>query len=351
MTARKTVGIKDVAREAGVSATTVSHVLNNVTYARVNEDTRARVQETAARLGYRPNRTARALRTRRSEMIGLLSEDIATTPHAGAIIRGAQEVAQEAGLTLVLINTTQDRRDIERDVEVLRRQDVDGVLYATMYHRRVSVPERLLPGQVPTVLINAEDVDGAVPGIVPDEVGGARAAVEHLLDHGHRRIGFLTNVDDVPATSGRLEGYRASLASAGVEVDETLVVARPSETYGGFEAAMEVLRRPDRPSALFCYNDRMAMGAYRAASELGLRVPQDLSVVGFDNQAFIAEGLFPSLTTVALPHYEMGRWATRELIALTGDSDGVEPRSPQARPEIAPCPLIVRESVAPPRSA
>ena len=322
--------------------TTVSHILNNVESARASDETRERVRATAARLGYGPNRLARSLRMQRSEMIGLLSEDIATTPHAGRIILGAQDAAREAGLTIVLINTTQSAADTARDIDALRRQQVDGILYATMYHRELELPQQL--SGLPTVLIDAEDRASRVPGVVPDEIGGARQAVQELVDHGHRRIGFVTNVDDVPATRGRLAGYRETLETAGIEFDESLVVARASETPGGYEAALEVLRATPRPTALFCYNDRMAMGVYRAAAELGLRIPDDLSVVGFDNQEIVADGLFPSLTTVALPHYEMGQWAMQRLITILNKDE----RDELAEPAVLPCPLVRRESVGPP---
>ncbi|WP_350350712.1 LacI family DNA-binding transcriptional regulator [Microbacterium sp. A8/3-1] len=343
--ARKTVGIRDVAREAGVSVTTVSHILNDVESARASEETRERVRTTAKRLGYGANRIARSLRRQQSEMIGLLSEEIATTPHAGRIILGAQQAARERGLTLVLINTTRDDVDIQRDTDALLRQQVDGVLYATMYHREIALPASLQA--IPTVLIDSASVGGRVPSVVPDEEGGAYVAVDELIQHGHRRIGFLTNADDVPATRGRLAGYRRALADVGVEFDEALVIAEPSETPGGYKAAIEVLSRPDRPTALFCYNDRMAMGAYRAAAELGLRIPTDLSIVGFDNQELIAEGLFPALTTVALPHFEMGRWALDALAGvMEGDVDldsGVT-----YPPAVLACPLVRRQSVAAP---
>ncbi|WP_043562414.1 LacI family DNA-binding transcriptional regulator [Actinomyces israelii] len=347
MAARRGVGIRDVAREAGVSVTTVSHILNRVPYARASDATRERVRAVAARLGYEPNRMARSLRTQRSDMIGLLSEDIATTPHAGQIILGAQEAAREAGLTIVLVNTEQDPEAVDRDADVLLRQSVDGVLYATMYHRVVRVPG-VLSG-IPTVLIDAQDAQSRAPWTVPDEASGARAAVEELIEHGHRRIGFLTNTDDVPATHGRLAGYRTGLEAAGLAVDDSLVVARPSETPGGYEAALELLSRDRTATALFCYNDRMAMGAYRAAAEMGLRIPDDLSIVGFDNQEIIAEGLFPALTTVALPHYDMGRWATQQLIAiLARDEEDGQMDGPDSA--VLPCPLVRRSSVASPRA-
>lgn len=349
---RQRVGIRDVAREAGVSVTTVSHILNNVESARVSEKTRLRVKATAARLDYGPNLIARGLRRQQSDMIGLLSEEIATTPHAGRIILGAENVARAHGLTLVLINTTRESTDIERDVHSLLRQQVDGVLYATMYHREVDVPVALLG--VPTVLIDAEDRAGRVPSVVPDEEGGAHAAVIELLSAGHRRIGFATNTDNVPATRGRLAGYAQALSEAGVGVDPELIVARESETHGGHQAALELLSQADRPTALFCYNDRMAMGAYRAAAELGLRIPADLSIVGFDNQELIAEGLFPPLTTVALPHLEMGEWAVERLTTMISDqpTQDHDPEDQDAlavfKPAVLKCPLVPRSSVAAP---
>lgn len=343
---RQKVGIRDVAREAGVSVTTVSHILNNVEYARASDETRARVRATAEALGYRPNRMARSLRLQRSEMVGFLSEDIATTPHAGRIILGAQEAAREAGLTLVLVNTSRSLDDASRETQVLLRQQVDGILYATMFHRILDVPDRLT--DVPSVLIDAEDSSGRVPGVVPDEAGGAEAAVEELVSYGHTRIGFLTNDEDVPATRGRLQGYRDSLDRAGITFDPTLVIARTSETAGGYEAALELFSRPNRPTALFCYNDRMAMGAYRAAAERGLRIPEDLSVVGFDNQEIVADGLFPGLTTVELPHYEMGQWAMRHLVQVMSNRETTAHppgTHPATSPHVLPCPLVRRDSV------
>jgi LacI family transcriptional regulator len=197
------------------------------------------------------------------------------------------------------------------------------------------------------VLIDSTSDDGSVPSVVPDEEGGAFVAVTELIEHGHRRIGFLTNSDDVPATRGRLAGYRRALAEAGLEFDEQLVVAEQSETPGGYKAALSVLERADRPTGVFCYNDRMAMGAYRAAAELGLHIPTDLSIVGFDNQELIAEGLYPALTTVALPHFEMGEWALGVLAELMQLDTPLEGRHYETA--VLSCPLVRRQSVAPPQ--
>jgi len=337
------IGIRQVAAEAGVSVTTVSHVLNQVPHAQVREETRQRVLLAAQRLGYRANRAAQSLRTQRTKTLALVSDAIATTPYAGQLILGAQRAAQAHGYTVLLFNTDNDPAVEEQELVALSEYQVDGVIYATMYHRVVSVPAAL--EGTPLVLLDAESPGHSAPSVVPDEVAGGRTATEELTGNGHRRIGFVTNVDDVPATHGRLQGYRDALEGAGIDFDPRLVAAAESETWGGYRTASSLLKLEERPTALFCYNDRMAMGAYRAAAELGLRIPEDLSVVGFDNQELITRGLFPELTSVALPHYDMGYWATETLTALL-DEPGAE-LSSTPRPLLMSCPIVRRSSVRP----
>ena len=339
----KRVGIREVAAAAGVSVTTVSHVLNNTPNTQVRAETRERVVATAKKLGYRPSRLARGLRTRRTQTLGLVGDSIATTPYAGQMIRGAQQAAQERGRSIVLFNTEADPAEEDRDLRSLLGYEVEGIIYATMYHRVVSVPP-ILEG-VPLVLLDAESSDTDAPSVVPDEVRGGSTATEELIVHGHERIGFITNVDDVPATSGRLEGYQGALRAANIKFDPALVVSDESETWGGYRAARQLLDRPDRPTALFAYNDRMAMGAYRAAAELGLHIPVDLSIVGFDDQELITRGLYPELTSVALPHYDMGYWSAATLCDLL-DEESAEVRG--TRPLLMECPLVRRDSVQPP---
>jgi LacI family transcriptional regulator len=260
---------------------------------------------------------------------------------------GAQNTARAHDLTLVIINTEREPNGSSHkdDVQVLIDRQVEAVLYATMYHRQVSLPPNL--EGVPVVLIDSTDRAGIVPSVVPDEVGGAIAAVTHLIEAGHRRIGFLNNDDDVPATHERLVGFKQALRDHHIPIDETMIVQAPSETLPGYALAREILARPDRPTALFCYNDRMAMGAYRAAAELGLDIPHDLSIVGFDNQELIAANLFPGLTTVALPHYEMGAWAVETLVHLLRDEADHELIADS--PTRLDCPLVIRGSVTTPR--
>ncbi|AOY73657.1 LacI family DNA-binding transcriptional regulator [Arthrobacter sp. TES] len=343
----KNVGIKDVAVAAGVSVTTVSHVLNEVSYARVSPETRDKVRSVAEELGYGPNRLAQALRTQRTGMLGLVSEEIATTPHAGRIILGADEAAKARGYNLMIINTpgSASLESRQADVQALLERRVDGILYATMYHRNVELPSNL--GSVPSVLVDSVATAGNIAAVIPDEDGGARAAVGALLEAGHTRIGFINNTDDVPATRERLHAFRATLNEAGLDGDGAPVESELSEVQGGYEATLRILSGQDRPTALFCYNDRMAMGAYRAAAELGLTIPTDLSVVGFDDQELIAANLYPGLTTVALPHYEMGAWAAEHLIdAIEGKAD-LDPLA--LHPTILGCPLVRRDSIAAPR--
>lgn len=334
------VGIREVAKAAGVSVTTVSHALNDATSSRVKAETQQHVREVARNLGYAPNRLASGLRNQRSQILGLVSDEITTTPFAGAMIRGAQDAAYDRGYVLLVVNSGLDSELEHREISMLQQHQVDGVVYARLYHQHVELPDAL--SGIPSVLLDAVTGDAAVSSVVPDEVHAAETAVEALIRAGHTRIGMINNVDDIPATHGRLEGFRNVLARHGIQHDPGhLVIAEP-ETSGGREAALGLLGRPDRPTALFCFSDRVAMGAYQAAAALGLGVPGDVSIVGVDNLELIADSLWPGLTTVALPHYEMGRWAVNRVL------DDIEnPGTPPEQVRLA-CPLIERGSVGPP---
>jgi LacI family transcriptional regulator len=337
-TARPT--IRDVAERSGVSITTVSHVLNEVPGKRISSATRAGVIKVADELNYRPNRMAQGLRTQRSGMIALLSDHVVTTPYAGRMIVGALDAALASESLIVLLNSGGDRDVEQRGVEALLERRMDGVIYATMHHKVVMPPDQLL--SIPTVLLDARTADGALSSVVPDEVGGSRVAVEELLAAGHRRIGFLNNEQDIPARRLRLVGFRQALEVYAMSVDEALVIDADPTVGGGYAGAMALLARPDRPTGLFCATDRMAMGAYQACQELGLSIPGDVSIIGFDDQELVADSLRPGLTTVALPHREMGRWAVETLLAQIADPGRALSHA------LLPCPLIRRGSVCPP---
>lgn len=338
--ATKRVGIVDVAAAAGVSVTTVSHALNG--RGQVNAGTRERVVRIAAELGYAPNRIATALRNRRSGIIGFVSDDIATTPYSGRVILGAQDAAAELGLLLVMVDSNGDPRVEARQIEALLAQQVDAIVYARMFHRRVTVPTVLR--DLPTVLVDAVDGMSDAPSVVPDELGIGRDATAHLIAAGHRRIVHLTTDEDVPAHDGRIAGYIEVMRANGLE-PIVVSVPGPGDARAGFDALRTAIDDGDLPTAVFCFNDEMAMGVYQAAREFDLSVPSELSVIGVDDFTPIAAQLRPGLTTVALPHYEMGRWAIRTLAQLV---DGI----PQADGHLRmPAGLVVRDSVAAPTPA
>jgi LacI family transcriptional regulator len=326
----------DVARLAAVSQTTVSFVVNNVPNANIAQETRDRVWAAVEQLGWRPNAMARGLSQRRSHTIGLISDEIATSSHAGKIIQGAQDAAWAQTKMLLVINTA-NNREIERaTLEMMLERQVEGLIYATMYHREVVPPAAL--AQVPAVLLNCYVADRSLPSVVPDELQGGRTATELLLRKGHRRIGFVNEIGPLPAMFGRLDGYKQALGSYGVPFEPSLVRAGTATAEGGYRCAAELMRLAERPTALFCYNDSMAMGAYDVVRELGLTIPDDVAIVGFDNHELIAAQLRPPLTTMELPHYEMGQWAVRYLLEQASSPE------PQPVQQTIVCPLIERAS-------
>jgi LacI family transcriptional regulator len=338
-----TASLRDVAELAGVSITTVSHVLNDVPGKRIAAKTRQRVRSAAAQLEYRPNKLAQGLRSQRSYSLGFVSDLVATTPYAVRMVLGAQDAAANVGYLLFLVTSGGDQDLEAQQLRALLDRQIDGLLYASMFHRVVEPPALL--EAAPAVLLDARCADGRYSSVLPDETGGARAAVEELARHGHKRIGFLHNELDIPARSLRMLGYQEALAAHGIDFDPELVRCG-EDAPGGYAAARELLDRAERPTALFCFTDRMAMGAYQAAQELGLRIPHDLSVVGFDDQEVVSAGLRPGLTTMALPHYEMGQWAVTELMKRIDVGNDVPPTH-----ALLDCPLVHRESVAAPREA
>lgn len=356
------VRLRDVAEEAGVSTATASLVLNDKADS-IGAEARERVLNAAERLGYRPNALARGLRAQKTGTIGLFSHDVLTTPYAAAMIQGAQEVADELGYVLLLANVSDDPHHTAAGIGTLLDRQIDAAIYATMFHRGVVVPPQL--NGTPTVFLDAfpkagpDDDDFEASRrrpdfwcVVPDEYAGATAAVEHLIAAGHRRIAWIDEVQRPLAALLREQAYHDALARHGIERDPTLEIVVFGTTHGAYPPVMELLEQPDRPTALFCFNDRIATGVYHAAHKLGLRVPLDLSVVGFDNQELIAEAIDPMLTTVQLPHYEMGRWAMQQVADLLAPQmvGTVDAPDEEMRPRIQlmPCPLVERQSVAPP---
>ena len=342
-TRQRRTRMADVARAAGVSTTTVSLVLSGKAGTQIPGATQERVFEASRALGYRTNTLARNLRRQSSETIGLISDTIASTPFAGQMIHGADQAAAAAGMTLMIVNTER-QADVEaRAIETMLTRQVDAAIYATMWHQVVEPPPALR--EIPWVLLNARSTDPADSWVVPDDEAGGHAATVHLIEAGHRRIGYIREQNPYPADGERFAGYRRALAEAGIAFDGRLVTVGSNEPFGGHAAAAKLLETEVPPTAIQCYTDRMAMGAYRAARQAGLKVPHDLSIIGYDDQDQIAPWLDPPLTTVQLPHEAMGRWAVEHLLGvLSGTFEG-------PRHERIECPLVVRDSVAAPRHA
>lgn len=339
------VRISDVAAAAGVSTSTVSLVLNDRD-ARISEETRVRVREAATAVGYTPNSIARGLRTQRTRTIGLVSDVIATTPFAGRMLAGAQDAAREHSHLVFLVNTDADPTVEREAIRALVDQQVDAMIYACMWHQVVETPADL-PAR--SVFLDCRPADGGHPAVVPDDLAGGRAAVRELVAAGHRRIAYMdVDIPEPPVASElRHEGYLEVLAEAGITPDPAWHVHGSETSAAGGRAATErLLDLPAdrRPTAVFCFNDRMAAGAYVAARHRGLEVPRDLSVVGYDDQQLVAGELDPPLTTIALPHYEMGRWATEVALGAR------EPPGPD-QTYLMPCPIIRRDSVSSPPAA
>lgn len=342
MTRKAKVTIQDIARHAGVGVGTVSRVLNG--HPSVSAETEATVRKTIEDLGYRPVTAAQTLRTQRSNTLGFITDVIATTPYAGQIIRGAQMTAWKYGKLLFLVNTESDPELERMAIDVMIDRQVDGLLYATMFHHSVTVPSSIF--SLPTVLLDCYTEDSSLASVVPDEFTGGYQATKVLIDRGHRRISFLNDCMGFPPQRLRGQGYRCALTDHDIPVDETLIAEASSEPAGGYQGMKSLLQLKERPTAVFCFNDRMAMGAYEAIRQQGLRIPQDIAVVGFDNQELIAASLWPALTTMQLPHYEMGVWAVEHLLAETigvGEPGGSAERSPPQM--LLPCPLVMRDSV------
>ena len=275
---------------------------------------------------------------KRSGIIAFVTDEIATTPYAGKIFEGSQDAAWEHGKILLLSNTKNDPKVLTAALDLLMDRQAEGIIYATMYHRPVTPPELLW--KIPSVLLDCFVADHSLPSVVPDEVGGGYKATSTLLEKGHRRVGFLNNQDQIPATTLRLQGYVAALTAKGIPFDPALVTADSSDSDGGYRSALKLMQLSDPPTALFCFNDRMAMGAYYALNKLKLSVQKDVAVMGFDNQETIAAHLNPSLSTMELPHYAMGKWAFNYLLEHMDQEGELHPIQ-----HTIVCPYIERASI------
>jgi DNA-binding LacI/PurR family transcriptional regulator len=332
--------IDEIARLARVSPTTVSKVLNNRPY--VSQTTRARIERVIAETGFVPSQWARLLSQRRSFILGLLvpytSDQLFADPHLLEIMRGIEAVANRREYNLLLSTARAPVEAASACTRLLRSDVIDGAVVIETLDLH-AFAETLGSQPAPWVVIGYAPNSG-VPAVHADDYGGAYAATSYLIAHGHRRIGVVSSEPRPFALDERMRGCEEALVAAGLSLDARLVVTGDFSTASGEAAGQRLLEQPAPPTAIFALNDRMAIGVARAAAARGLRVPEQISVLGFDDIA-LASMFTPPLTTVRQPGYRLGETAAETLFLQL---DGL----PITSPPVVPTELIVRASVAPP---
>lgn len=339
------VSIQDIATAAGVSHSTVSRALHNSDL--ISPEVRQRIQQLAQEMGYTPNAVAQSLKGQRTNTVGLVITSI-SDPFLGRVVRGIEDVAQAAGVS-VFLSISYNDPDREMDIiETFQRRRVDGVISSTSQIRGPYY-ERLARLNMPTVMINqqaaSESESSQLHAVDADDYGGGRQAVEHLLSLGHTRIGYLGVGSRMASNERRMSSYCDALTAAGLEINPAWIKSPPSpyrshadDVDTGQALLPELLATG--VTAIFCYNDMLAVGALLACRELGIAVPDQLSVVGYDDVE-TARYVTPPLTTVHQPKLRLGEIAMQMLLDL------LEGRFVQN--QVLPTELVVRASTAPPR--
>lgn len=338
--------MSDIAKEAECSQSTVSLVLNASKAIQISDNTRQRVLNAARQLGYEPP-AMRALVSKRPvapsthSTIGFVIDQLSSSPEGIVSIEGVRQIAHPLG-HVVLVAETQNDAELEpQTLQTFFDLHVDLIIYACIFTRKVKLPDLIKEAPCPVVLLNCYSDERLFPSVVPSEIAGGQRATEYLITHGHNRIATITGEPFMDAAKDRLEGYRRALATADIPFTPDLVIEGDWSASSGFKATKKLLAMTVKPTAIFCQNDRMAIGCYEALKEEGLHIPQDISVIGYDDEE-IARHLFPPLTTSVLPHRAMGRWAVQAFL------DGVHTESDKWNVTKLECPLIERQSVAKP---
>lgn len=319
---------------------TVSYVINAGPRP-VSEATRARVLRAIRQLDYRPSEIARSLRLQRTRTIGLILPDTAN-PFFAAVAKGVEDAGFAAGYSVLLGHSGYDVSRERAYAEVMISKQVDGVIYIQAT-TDAATAQSLLQHRIPTVAVDREVVDVEIDCVVADNFGGSKAAAEHLIRLGHRRIACIVRSTALSNARERQRGYQTALAEAGLEPNPSYLRLGGAGYDDGRKAMVQLLELDPPPTAVLAFQDILAVGAIRAIVDAGLRVPGDVSVVGFDDippSGFMR----PALTTVAMPKWEMGQRAAEVLL---GRIAGAEP-SAGARRIVLPTVLMVRESTGPP---
>ncbi len=304
--------IKDVAKEAGVSIATVSRVLNDIDV--VNEETKKKVLEAIKKLGYRPNIVARSLKTQKTRTIGILIPDISSQFYP-EIVRGAEDVANIYGYNVMLCNSDFDTAKEKEYLRVLKEKMVDGVLYMSSSLEN-DILDLINELDVKTVLVETDDKNANLPSVTIDNIKATYEVTKYLIDKDIRDIAFIgVSREDNNAWEKRFTGYKNALQESNIEFREEFTYFHNLKVKTGYQGVMEMLNKGVKPQGIVCASDEIAMGAINALRDNGLKVPEDVSVTGF-NDIDLAGAFYPKLTTVYQPMYDMGSVAMRMLIKL-----------------------------------
>jgi len=336
------VTIRDVAKAAGASVSTISAALNNSDY--VSAEMRTRIEEAIKQLKYRPNDLARGLRLRKTHSIAIVVPDLSNNFYVD-LVRGAKDYSTSAGYTM-LIGDSRENWDEERSyLDSFHRRRVDGVVRVPAMNAPKANVSTIL-GDIPVVYADRFPPlrDPKIGRVGIDNVRAAESAMRYLLSLGHRRIGIIVGDASSGTSSERLKGCVAALQGAKIRVDRSRIHSGHNDVESGHSHTMQLLTGKDRPTAIFCTNNMMALGAFAAIQEIELRCPEEISLLGFDD-FYWATLLRPKMTVVSQPAREMGMMAARMLI------DQIEGRPSVPSPTLLATKLIVRDSCCPPQTA
>ncbi|GHZ62523.1 Ribose operon repressor [Vibrio cholerae] len=302
--------MKDIARLAGVSTSTVSHVINKSRF--VSDEIAERVNNAAQQLNYAPSALARSLKMNRTKTIGMLVTT-STNPFFGEVVKGVERSCYHQGYNLILCNTEGDNQRMKASINTLLQKRVDGLLLmcSTLEGERLDVFDRY--PDIPIVVMDWGPILFASDKIQDNSLQGGYMAAKHLIECGHKEIGCITGPLIRHQAQMRYEGYKRALAETGIAINPDWIVESDFECEGGYQAFEKLYQRGKLPSALFVSNDMMAMGVIQAASQRGLRVPDDLSLIGYDD-VHIAKFMTPALTTIHQPKYRLGKAAVDTLL-------------------------------------
>jgi len=311
------VTIKDVAKRAGVSPATASRVAGNYGY--VSAEKRQKVLKAITELGYKPNRIARSMVTKSTQTVGLVVTDI-QNPFFAQLARGVEDLIWEHGYTLILANTDENLQRENAILTSLQEKMVDGLILVPASSRYSPTRKAVFEQGIPMVLLDRASDGLEVDTVLVDNKQGAYTAVSHLIELGHQRIGMIVDNLDITTNEERLAGYRSALMDHNLQIEENLIQSCQFTQQSAYTIASEMLRRPDRPSAIFTAYNLISIGTLIAIRENGLRIPEDISIVGFDDVDW-NQLISPKLTAIAQPVYDMGKVAGERLISrLKGDA-------------------------------